>query len=116
MEEWNPSYKDLEEYYRKYFSLANLNTDIGSKFALISLICFLTKQARMKNPDATCYQVIMKIINGEENSYDMKFIRGISIICDDIMKQCTEFLTFDIKTSKDMVKKIKEILNTYLPF
>ena len=116
MEAWEPSYQDLENYYKEYFSLGNLNCDIGSKFALISLICFLTKQARIKNPDATCYLVIMKIIDGEESQYDMKFIRGLSVVCTDMMKHCNEFLTFDLKSSKAMVSKIKEILKTWLPF
>mgnify|MGYP003232594319 FL=1 len=116
MEAWNPTYDELEDYYSKYFSLGHLSCDIGSKFALVSLICFLTKQARVKNPDATCYQVIMKIIDGEESSHDMTFIRGLSIVCTDIMKNCNEYLTFDMKSSKEMVKKIKDILHTWLPF
>lgn len=116
MEAWGPSYQDLEDYYREYYSLGNLACSIGEKFALISLICFLTKQARQKNPDATCYLVIMKIIDGEESQHDMKFIRGLSVVCTDMMKQCNDFLTFDMKTSKDMVNKIKEILHTWLPF
>lgn len=116
MEHWEPSYKELEDYYREYFSLGNLACDIGSKFALISLICFLTKQARVKNPDATCYQVIMKIINDEASSHDMKFIRGLSVICDDMMKNCDEYLTFDLKSAKAMVDKIKEILHKWMPF
>ena len=113
MEAWEPSYHDLENYYREYYSLGNLNCDIVSKFALISLICFLTKQARIKNPDATCYLVIMKIIDGEESQHDLNFIRGLSVVCTDMMKHCNEFLTFDMTTSKEMVKKIKEILHTY---
>lgn len=116
MEAWSPSYQDLEKYYQEYFSLGNLNCDIGSKFALISLICFLTKQARVKNPDATCYLVIMKIIDNEVSQHDLKFIRGLSVVCTDMMKYCDEFLTFDMKSSKEMVSKIKEILHTYLPF
>lgn len=116
MEHWKPSYQELETYYKEYFSLGCLSCDIGSKFALISLVCFLTKQARVKSPDATCYQVIMKIINDEASSHDMKFIRGLSIICDDMMKNCNEYLTFDMKSAQQMVAKIKEILHTWLPF
>ena len=116
MEAWEPSYQDLENYYREYYSLGNLNCDIGSKFALISLICFLTKQARIKNPDATCYLVIMKIIDGEESQHDLKFIRGLSVVCTDMMKHCDEFLTFDMKSSKEMVDKINEILDKELPW
>lgn len=116
IEYWEPDYKELEKYYQVNFSLGQLSCDIGSKFALISLICFLTKQARLKNPDATCYLVIMKIINDEASSHDMKFIRGLSVVCSDMMKNCDEFLTFDLKTAKAMVDKIKEILHTWLPF
>ena len=39
-----------------------------------------------------------------------------SIICEDFMLHTTNFLTFDLKTSKDMINKIKEILSTWLPF
>ena len=116
MDAWNPTYQELEDYYHEYFSLGDLDCDLSNKFALISLICFLTKQARIKNPDATCYQVIMKIISGEESNYSLEFIRGLSIVCTDMMKHSNEFLTFDLKTSKAMVEKIKEILKTWLPF
>ena len=117
MEAWEPLYSELEEYYRKYFSLSCLNTTIENKFGLISLICFLTQQARKKNPDATCYQVIMKVLGNETfDKYRMEFIRGLSIVCDDFMKHSSEFLTFGLKTSKAMVDKIKEIIDTWLPF
>lgn len=116
MEYWTPNYEELETNYAKYFSLAGLACDISNKFALVSLICFLTKQARIKSPDATCYQVIMKIIDNEVSQHDMQFIRGLSIVCSDLMKHCNDFLTFDMKSSKEMVNKIKEVLNTWLPF
>lgn len=116
MDAWEPSYKELEDYYAEYFSMGNLSATMVDKFALISLICFLTKQARVKNPDATCYQVIMKIINDEASSHNLKFIRGLSVVCSDMMKNTDEFLTFDIKTAKEMIAKIKEVLHQWLPF
>jgi hypothetical protein len=116
MESWQPTYTELKEYYEKYFSLGGLCTDIGNKFALVSLICFLTSQARKKSPDANCYQVIMKVIDKKEHKYNMDFIKGLSIICDDLMLNTSEFLTFDMKSSKEMVNKILEILNTWVPF
>lgn len=116
MEAWEPTYNDLARTYREHFSLAYLNTDIENKFALISLVCFLTKQARVKTPNASCYQVLQKIISGEESSHDMRFIRGLAVVCDDMMVHSKRFLTFDFKSAKEIVKKIKEILHTYLPF
>ena len=117
MEAWDPTYSELEETYRKYFSLSCLDTTIENKFGLISLVCFLTQQSRKKNPDATCYQVIMKIVGNEiTDKYRLQFLRGLSIVCDDFMKHTSNFLTFDLKSSKDMVTRIKDIIDTWLPF
>ena len=110
------SYEDRKEIYAKYFSLGYLNTDIGSKFALISLICYLTHKMKMKKPEMNCYKVIMKIIDKEAHAHDAEFIENLSIICEDFMKNTSEFLTFDIKTGKEMAKKIREILHTWVPF
>lgn len=110
------SYEDRKTIYSNYFSLGNLNTDIGSKFALISLICYLTHKLRMKKPEVNCYKVIMKIIEKNAHTYNMEFIENLSIICDDFMQNTSEFLTFDIKSTKEMAKKVKEILDTWIPF
>lgn len=113
---YEPSYRDLSAVYAYYFTLGNLNTDIGSKFALISLICYLTFRVRKKNPKATCLQVINKITEKDKAKHDEKFIQGLSIICEDFMRNTSEFLTFELKTQKEIISKIKEIMNTWLPF
>ncbi len=110
------NYEYRKEIYETYFSLGHLNTGIGRKFALISLICYLTHKLQLKKPEVTCYKVIMKIIEKEVHKHDPDFIENLSIICDDFMKNTSEFLTFDIKSTKEMANKVKEILNTWLPF
>ena len=35
------TYKELEQIYSRYFSLGYINVDINTKFALISLICWV---------------------------------------------------------------------------
>lgn len=113
---YEPSYRDLSAVYAYYFSLGHLNTDIGSKFALISLICYLTSKVRKKTPKATCLQIINKITEKDKAKHDERFIQGLSIICEDFMRNTSEFLIFDLKTQKEIVSKIKEIMNTWLPF
>ena len=44
-----------------------------------------------------------------------KFLIGLSIICKDFSYQCTEFPTFGLK-GQDMVKEVRAILGTYMPF
>lgn len=117
MDVWTPNYEDLEHNYAENFSLSGLNTDISNKFALISLICFVTKKMRKQNPDTTCYNVIMKIVEKDNvDDFYLKFLRGLSVVCNDFMQHTTEFMTFDLKTSKEIISKIREILATWLPF
>ena len=117
MEAWEPTYSELEEYYSKYFTLSNLNTSFENKTKLISLICYLTIQLRKKHPDITCYQTLMKIVGDiPQDKYTLEFIRGISVICKDYLKNNSEFPTFKLKSGSEIVNTIKQILSTWMPF
>lgn len=121
MEVWEPTFEELNEIYQKYFTLKNVGVTIDNKFGLISLVCFLTKQARVKKPDATCLQVLEKVnAPTAEDPFSAcgnpDFIRGLAIICEDYMQTKGDFMTFGMKSSKEMVAKIREILGEELPF
>lgn len=117
MEVWeNLSEKDIEakaEYYTYNFSLYRLNTTIDQKFVLISLLCFLTSKAQEKNPKVSTKHVIKKI-----TGQDLTTLQdGLAIMCDDfILGAPQNYPTFGLKSSKEMVECIKEILNKELPF
>lgn len=106
-------YNDLKRLYSEHFSLGYLNVDINSKFALISIICYITYKSKQKYPDINHYQIIMKLSKGIELPDD--FIKGLSIICDDFSYGCTEFPTFNLD-KESMIKQVREILNSYIPF
>lgn len=108
----NPNYEELQKIYSKYYSLGCLDVDINTKFALISLVCYLVHKLKRKKPDVTYYQVIKKII-GENISEE--YIKGLSIVCSDFGYCCTSFPTFGIEDKK-IPAKIKEILLNWLPF
>lgn len=107
-----PPYKEMQRLYSQYYSLGYLNTDISTKFALISLIGYLTFRIKQKKPDVTPYQIIRKII-GDDLPED--FIKGLAVVVDDFAYGCKNFPTFDLEDKK-IPSKIKEILNTYIPF
>lgn len=107
-----PPYQEMQSLYKKLFSLGYLNTDINSKFALISLICYLTYELQKKNPDVTHYQIIRKIA-GTDIPED--FIKGLAVVCSDFSYGCNKFPTFGIEDKK-IPSKIKELLSSYLPF
>jgi hypothetical protein len=113
-------YKELENIYKTYFSTGYLNpkadakmTSFERKLELISLICYVTHKTKLKHPDATHYQVIMKL--ADKLGLPDNFIKGLSILCQDLSYSCTEFPNFGLK-GQDIIKEIRGILNTYLPF
>lgn len=106
-------FKELRLFYARNFSLGFLGSDINKKFALISLICYLTKSLQKKQPDVTYYQVLMKLT--KDNSLPERYIKGLAIICEDFAYGCKEFPTFEIKPN-EIVPTIKNLLLSSLPF
>lgn len=107
------SYKELLRCYQENFSLGYFNTDIKNKFALISLICYVTYKAKEKKPDVTHYEIIMQLTKNQ--SLPDAMVKRLAVICDDFAYGCTEFPTFELKGNA-IVQFIKDILNTYVPF
>lgn len=107
------SYEELLRCYQENFSLGYFNTDIKNKFALISLVCYVTYKAKEKKPGVTHYEILMQISKGMNIPYAM--IMRLAVICDDFAYGCTEFPTFELKGNA-VVKTIKDILNSYVPF
>ena len=107
------TFKEMKQLYNEHFSTGYLATDINNKFALISLIGYITTHMQAKNPDVTYYQVVYKLAEGtglqEEDIYKL------AIMSEDFAYGCKEFPTFGLKP-KEMPVKVKEILCKYLPF
>jgi hypothetical protein len=107
--------KELDTFYRQNFSLGYLNVDINSKFALISLIDYLTYNAQQKRPDVTHYQIIKAILKDVPEGFPEEFVKGLAVVCKDFAYQCKSFPTFNV-APKDMPETIRGILKNYLPF
>lgn len=111
------SYDEMKQYYDQYFGVSWLNIDIEERLAVIGLICNITEKARMKSPNATCYQIIMKIMKDSKMPENFqRFAKGLSIMCEDAMRNVSKFSDFGLKSNKEIIAKIKSILETYLPF
>lgn len=108
----SPPYQVMQRLYNRYYSLGNLNADINTKFALISLIGYLVYKAKQKIPDITPYRVLRKIV---KDDLPEDFLKGLSIIVEDFSYGCSNFSTFGIE-DKNIPSKIREILSAYTPF
>lgn len=107
------TYAEMKSLYSKYFSLNGIAGEIDNKFALISLICLLTDAQKKKNPDVTCYEVIEKVTS---KKLPENFSFGLAIVCEDFLKGSTSFNNCGLKSGKEIVSKINEILDNWLPF
>jgi hypothetical protein len=107
------NYEMLKKIYSDNFSLGCLNTNMGDKLALISLICHLTQKAKEKKPFVNPYQILMSLT--KDYALPEDFIVGLSIVCEDFMYGCKEFPTFGVE-EKNVIFTIKNLLKSYLPF
>lgn len=112
-------YNELRTFYSDYFSLGYINSKASdrsvfeNRIVLISLICYVTYKTKLKNPDTTHYEVIMKLSKGL--GLPDNFIKGLSIVCEDFSYQCADFPTFGLE-GKNILKEIISILKSYIPF
>ena len=72
---------------------------------------------KKKNPKITALEVLEKITKDEENSsYFQKMLESLALLVEEFSWQCTTSNSFNMTDSKDIINKIKEILNTWIPF
>ena len=112
------NFNELRRFYSENFSLGYINADNGhssieNRFILISLINHITYKSKLKNPDTTHYEIIMKL--NKNVGLDDNFIKGLAIVCEDFAYGCTEFPTFGFK-GKDIIKEAVLILKSFMPF
>ena len=112
------SFKELKKLYTDNFSLGYLNipeanghSSFERKLILISLMCYVVEKNKPKNPDLTAYALLYKL----NTNLPDDFLKGLAIICEDFSYQCHDFPTFGLK-GQDILKEIRQILNTYVPF
>ncbi len=114
------NFNELKRFYAEHYSLGYLNLPAANghssferKLILISLINYITYKTKLKNPDTTHYNVILKL--SQHLALPDEFLKGLAIVCEDFGYNETEFPTFGLK-GQDIVKEVVEILKSYLPF
>ena len=112
------NFNELKRFYSEHFSLGYIDSGhnrsaIEERFVLISLICYITYKSKLKNPDITHYEIIMKL--SKNLGLPNEFIKGLAIVCEDFSYDCTDFPTFGLK-GQDVIKEAVSILKSYIPF
>lgn len=114
------NFNELKKFYSENFSLGYLNpssenghSTFERRLILISLIDYITYKSKLKNPDTTYYEIIMKL--SKNLGLPDEFIKGLAIVCEDFAYSCSDFPTFGLK-GQDIIKECISILKSYIPF
>ena len=109
-------YNDFKNDFSVNYGISYLDCSIIDRFGLICLLGFLSFKTKQKNPNIDTYQVLLKVINRNPESWEIKHFMRICAISDDFSMRNTQFETFGLKTVADISKEINRVLETLLPF
>ena len=109
---------DKRSVYHKVFSLGNFESgDMNDKLMLISLVALAYRKMKEKDVEMTPLKLLMKLTGEEKsNSGFYQFLEALAILVEDLSYGCTKIDTCGMKTSQEIINKIKEILSQWLPF
>lgn len=112
------TYTDKKEVYQKVFSLGFLSSkDMNDRLVLISLLGLTYQKMKEKDSTITPLTILMKITGQtKDNSSFYQFLEALSIIVEDFSYGIEKIDTCGLKSSQEIINKIKEILNTWMPF
>lgn len=119
MESKDLTYEEKESLYRKVFSLGTIgnNKDVNDKLILISLLSITYLKMKEKNPKIRVIEILKSITKQPaDNSFYYQMLEGLSFLVEDLCYNCTVADSCGLKTSQEIVAKIKSILNTWIPF
>ena len=113
-------YKTKVNLYTRCFSSGNMvSGKLESKLDLIKLICFVTFKLRKENKELTVKEVIEKITgkNLDNPREGMEcYLLGLSIVCEDFLYEVKDIQVEGFNSSKDIIIKIKSLLDGWFPF
>lgn len=109
-------YSAKAKIYNRLFSFGYI-VEMQNKFNLISLVALTTKKMKEKNPNITALDILKKITGQQtDDSGFYQFLETLAIVSEDMSYACTTFDACGCTSSQEIINKIKEILNTWLPF
>jgi len=111
-------YTDKKDVFTKNFSFGIFNgNNMNDKLVLISLVSLTYIQMKKKKPTITPLEILIQITgNSKDNSFFFKFLESLSIIVEDFSSECKEIDSCGLKTSQEIINKIKELLSLWMPF
>ena len=122
------TYQELKELFNQEYSLGYINNNsYEAKRELEHLICYLTLALQHKDP--TKYNGVDKVLEAILNKPELnledcfdRFLAALAIRCEDLIFGMSTINTINIPkpekytTSKEIILRIRELLETWTPF
>ncbi|MGV8961930.1 MAG: hypothetical protein ACOH2V_00935 [Candidatus Saccharimonadaceae bacterium] len=112
------TYEDKNLLFQSVFSIGNLLTpEFSDKLVLVSLVSLVQQRMHEKDPSMTHLKVLTKITGREKDESSFyQFLESLAIIAKDFSYGTKKIDPCGLTTSQDIINKIKELLNTWMPF
>ena len=113
------SLDDKKILYSRSFGFGFLDSkdnDLDSKLMLISLVGLVSYKVRDKNPELSTLDILKQITGYNNTTVGYDFIENLSIIVDDFLYGIKTFNSYGLKNSKEIINKINELINQWIPF
>ena len=112
------SYEEKLKVYTKCFSIGNfLSKDVNERLILLSLLSLTYFKLKEKDKNIKPIDVLIKITNGKkDDTFFYQMLESLSILVEDFGYSCNKADSCGLKNSQEIINKIKEILNTWIPF
>lgn len=117
-------YEQRKTEYYKQIELGTMTTGrFEDKLELFYLICFLTQQLQKKDPVKYSKPINVleflysKELKDENSPKGFKdYICSLAIICEDLLYAVNEIKNTGYKNSKEIILKIKQLIEQWIPF
>lgn len=117
---------DYEKQRGNYYNCIALGTltskNFEEKLELLKLICFLTQALSKKDPtkyknpiDVLCL-LYKEEFEKEEYTGFKNYLVSLAIICEDLLYVVDDIKNPGFKNSKDIIIRIKQLIEQWLPF
>lgn len=110
------TYKDKKDLYSRLFSIGYLGKNLDDKLILLSLITLTYIKLKEKNNLITPIEILEKITKEPKDTYLYQTLEVLSIMVEDFSYGCKSASSCGLKSSEEIINKIKELISTWIPF
>ena len=112
-------YSDKKALYEDNFSLGIFTSEtVNDKLILLSLVSLVYLKTKEKKPNIKSIDILKQIVPNysSKNKHKLKMLESLSITVEELCCGCTTADACGMTSSKEIINKINELLNTWIPF